>query len=213
MKKNELKLIIKEEIKKIINEGMSIYPDNINFQEENLKTIGGIADELKSHTRSRGFNPDGNDYFEPIGTINLYTNEIEEGKLKDVLKSAIEFLKSKNIKGVTKTDMSKSRNGVKVIRFNITQNPNANIPLVPEFHISYGTANVIFNEILNLPNAIQDYQLSINVDELENAINDLNVKNDFEFTADYGKYGTFIKQLKDMVNYAKRTGANRIIGS
>ena len=79
MKKFELKKLIVECVKEVLNEGLGIYIQGIDFEKENLKTTGGIASFLTQKLQVK-FEPDENDYFDSVGTINLYANSVPSGK-------------------------------------------------------------------------------------------------------------------------------------
>jgi hypothetical protein len=118
----------------------------------------------------------------------------------------VDFLRSKKLIVRLKYEPSKSRPG-EVLRFIITKNPNADIAGAPSMHVTYSTAQVIFKDILHLPNAFNGHSIDVGVDELEKAFR----LSSGEVTEE--RYWPYIEQLERLVAYAKKNGFNKITGA
>ena len=210
MNRIQLKNLVKECISEInlIKEGMSVDVSGIDMRKENLKTLGGISHELCEllKVKMNDITPDGDsDYFDSTGTINFYATDLSVKEAIDIFRKMHDFFKSKGIRYGVHSDTSKMTHK-RVYRIDITGNPFGSEPQVPSLHISYGTAQTLFVDILHLPNAYKDYGLTVNVDELQKAIN--NASDDVIDD----KYLGYIQQLEEMIEYAKKHGLKQISG-
>ncbi len=207
MKKQELKQLIKESIKEILSEGIGIYVDGVDQNNEYLKTVGGIVHLLVTKLKYSDINTD-QDYFKPIGIFWIQTRQIQNHKVRELIKQAVEFLKFHNISYTLKSEYNVNpSDGIAAVKFSITKNPNASEPLAPYMSITYTTAKVLFNDILHLPNAFKDYTLNVSIDELEKAFR----ISSGEVTEE--RYWPYITQLEKMVEYAKKHNLTRLTGA
>lgn len=90
--------------------------------------------------------PDGNDYNQPIGIINNYVKAFPPGKIQWLIQKTLQVLKDIKVRvSEVKYDTFKDSPDLRVVRYVISQNPNANskadIPL--DMNCTGSTATII----------------------------------------------------------------------
>lgn len=177
-----LKSLITEEVKKFLNESVTIGVGDYNYSTklENILDVTSllsgkvyrnvIVKKLNQFQLTRlslyeYIAPDGYDAFELEGIINFYLNTIPEAIIPDCVTEIKKVLNDHNVEltGEIKQEVSKSRNS-EVIRIPIKIAPVGEGEVAPEMNVSNANYKVLFDYLGY--NTDENYSGSIPASEL-----------------------------------------------
>jgi hypothetical protein len=185
-----------------LNESMTTSVRGADYSKQDLDNMLGLSFALKNKVVTSVVNalgefdkenfyqnrnmeiivPDGENTFDPIGTMNFYTSGFNEAGVQAVIDGVKKYLPMigaavGSVRGPEKSGMYKSP----VVRFEITKNDNAERGgEVPEVNMSNANARIIYRDVLGLDDFEEGY--SIKAIDLYNRIKAVldNDKNDLD---------------------------------
>lgn len=195
MKSSDFKHIVKDSLRvaffkkpTLVTESMSLYVKGANYDK--LETLGDVSWKLmgpvwrymetlpedqkayfQKNRSAEVLTPDGDGYFEPIGTLNLYTAGLTRNTLTVALKLIFQGLKQMGIVyGKVKTEPSNMYKS-QVIRIPIIKNPQAGTYSgPPDVQMSNVNAYQIFHNVLQYEG---EHEFSMKAKELMERIETL----------------------------------------
>lgn len=222
---NNLRKLIREGLKKVINESMDMGIDDFSYSDElenildmtfyiKKKMNGDLWNSLTQQTRdswdSDDITPDGFDAFEPTGTINLYVGGFDVEDIKKIIGFIKYVLGEHDIKvGEAKWEKVREKVGDskeyseevldswRVVRIPIIENNAADSGNPPQVNMSNGNATELFEKMLGFSKEGVGYRF--NAHELLQKINEfrksLPVRTDIPETSSSIQQGNMISPV------------------